>query len=133
MTDNDTSNAAATADATATADASPVSNDERTWSVLTHIGTLFLSVLPPLIVLLITQSEEVKAHAKEDINLSISFLIYFMILGMLTVASGSLLGLITIPIYMVLSIMYIVMLIVAAVKASNNELFRHKMIFRLIK
>lgn len=126
LTDGDTSTTAETGTA-------PISNDERTWAVLTHVGTIFTAFVAPLIVLLITNSGALGAHAKEDINLVISCFIYSMILVVLTAATGGVLGVIALPLIWIISMAFLVMLIIAAVKASNNDLFRHKLILRFVK
>jgi len=107
-------------------------NNEQTWAVLTHVGTLFLSFIWPLILFFVIKSDRVRAHAREDLNLCISFAVYFVVLGIIATLMGAAGAVIAGPLFFVLAMMAVIMLIIAAVKATQGELFRHKMVFRLL-
>jgi uncharacterized Tic20 family protein len=87
------------------------------------------SILGPLIFWLIKKDEspEVDLHGKEALNFGISYTIYFTVCLFLMVV---LVGFFLMPI---VTIAYFVLLIMAAVKASNGEEYRYPYIFRFVK
>jgi uncharacterized Tic20 family protein len=87
------------------------------------------SILGPLIFWLIKkdQSPEVDLHGKEALNFGISYTIYFIVCFFLMAV---LLGFFLLP---MVTVAYFVLLIVAAVKASNGEAYRYPYIFRFVK
>jgi uncharacterized Tic20 family protein len=114
-------------------DTPAMTQEERNWAVLTHVGSLVLWVVPALVVYLVSESERVRAHALEDLNLVLAYTVYGVVLVALTIATVGIGGLITVPLMVVLGLLYIVMLIIAAAKASGGELFRYKLVFRLLQ
>ena len=101
-------------------------SDEKTAGMLAHLLTIVSSFLAPLIIYLIKKDESVfvAAHAKESLNFQItvfliSILLFITIIGILLLW---LVGIIT-----------LVLVIVAALKASEGKLYRYPFCLRLIK
>ena len=120
---------------TATPAAAPTEN-ERTWGMLAHLSALTGLVLPlagivigPLVVWLARRddSEFVAAHAKEALNFNISVLLGALACMLLMlVFIGFLLG-------TALFIAWLVMTLIAAIKASEGHPYRYPFSLRLVK
>ena len=107
----------------------------RTWCVACHLSALAGFVLPafghilgPLIVWLVKRgdSSEIDAHGKEALNFQISMLIYNIVAGVLCLL------LIGFALLAVLHILNVVFVIIAALKASEGQLYRYPLTLRLI-
>jgi len=111
-------------------------DDERTWGMLAHLSAFAGLVMPligivigPLVVWLARrdQSPFVAAHAKEALNFNISVLLGAILCTLLMlVFVGVLLG-------TALFIAWLVMTLIAAIKASEGELYRYPFSLRLVK
>jgi len=120
---------------TAAPSAAPTEN-ERTWGMLAHLSALaglvvplFGIVLGPLVVWLAKRDESVfvAAHAKEALNFNISVLLGAIVCMLLMlVFIGVLLG-------TALFIAWLVMTLVAAIKASEGHPYRYPFSLRLVK
>jgi uncharacterized Tic20 family protein len=111
-------------------------SNTRTWCVLCHASALlglffhFLGhIFGPLIVWLVKRGEaaEIDAHGKESLNFQISMLIYDAVALILCFV------LIGIPILLLLWVLNTIFVIVAAIKASDGELYRYPLTIRFIK
>jgi uncharacterized Tic20 family protein len=109
-------------------------DQERLWAMLSHLlsfvaAYLFLGFVAPLIVLLVfgPRSAFVRANAVESLNFNLSWLLY----GIVAVILAFLL--IGIPILIVLGIAYLVLVIVASVKANNGEVYRYPATIRFVR
>ena len=119
----------------ATPGAAPTEN-ERTWGMLAHLSALAGLVLPlvgivvgPLVVWLSRrdQSEFVAGHAREALNFNISVLLGALACMLLMlVFIGFLLG-------TALFIAWLVMTLIAAIKASEGHPYRYPFSLRLVK
>jgi len=119
----------------ATPGAAPTEN-ERTWGMLAHLSALAGLVLPlagvvigPLVVWLARrdESEFVAGHAKEALNFNISVLLGALACMLLMlVFIGFLLG-------TALFIAWLVMTLIAAIKASEGHTYRYPFSLRLVK
>lgn len=104
-------------------------SDETTWACIAHLsalGAAFIGFpfLGPLIVYLIKRDESpfVRAHAASALNFQLSWLIWFIVLGIATfVLLIVLIGLILIPVLIVAAIAWLVLVIMAGIKAANGE------------
>ncbi len=120
---------------TAASGAAPTEN-ERTWGMLAHLSALAGLVVPligivlgPLVVWLAKrdESEFVAAHAKEALNFNISVLLgAILCMLLMLVFIGVLLG-------TALFIAWLVMTLVAAIKASEGHPYRYPVTLRLVK
>jgi uncharacterized Tic20 family protein len=109
--------------------------DERTWGMAAHLAALGGFILPcgnilgPLVVWLVKREHSafVAAHAKEAMNFNI------------TVALGALLCLLLLQLSLgvlfgaALAIYWLIMTIVAALKANEGEAYRYPFALRLLK
>ena len=119
----------------ATSGSTPTEN-ERTWGMLAHLSALAGLVLPligivlgPLAVWLTRRDESqfVGDHAKEALNFNISVLLGAIACILLTlVFVGFLLG-------TALFIFWLVMTLIAAIKASEGHIYRYPFSLRLVK
>lgn len=93
--------------------------NENTMAILAHILGLLTSFIGPLVIYLVAEDPRTKAHGASALNWQISFVIY-------SVACVPLVFLIIgIPLIFALAIADLVFCIVAAVKASNGELWNY--------
>ena len=109
---------------------------ERTWGMLAHLSALAGLVVPlvgivlgPLVVWLAKRDESVfvAAHAKEALNFNISVLLgAILCMLLMLVFIGVLLG-------TALFIAWLVMTLVAAIKASEGHPYRYPFSLRLVK
>jgi uncharacterized Tic20 family protein len=120
---------------TPAAGAAPTEN-ERTWGMLAHLSALVGLVIPlignvvgPLGVSIARadQSAFVAAHAKEALNFNISVTLAAVVCALLMlVFIGFLLG-------SALFIAWLVMTLIAAIKASEGVAYRYPFSLRLVK
>ena len=108
----------------------------RTWSAACHASALlgvFVHfpghLIPPLVVWLAKRDEspEIDAHGKEAVNFQLSMLIYNIIAGVFCLI---LIGFLMLPVLWVLNA---VLSIVAAIKASDGELYRYPLTIRFLQ
>lgn len=112
-----------------------VSSEERTWGMVAHLSallgffTIIGSILAPLVIWLIKKDEStfVGENAREALNFNITVLIAGIACAILVVIGvGVLLAL-------VLGVYWLVMTILAAVKASEGNIYRYGISLRLVK
>jgi uncharacterized Tic20 family protein len=130
-------------------DASGVTKDERNWAMFAHLSALaaglisgilhvpFFAFLAPLIIWLIKKDESafIADQAKEALNFTISLGILFFgmfIIGLVLVWT------IVVPFIMyfagiALGIVALVLIVIAAIKASEGKWYRYPFTLRLIK
>ena len=108
-------------------------DQERLWAMLAHLlsfvaAYVALGFLAPLIVLLVfgPRSTYVRAHAVESLNFNLSWLVYAVVGVILIIVGIGLLLLIA------LGIAYVVLVIIASVRANNGEFFRYPLTVRFI-
>jgi uncharacterized Tic20 family protein len=105
--------------------------ESRMWAALSHISALSGFVIPfgniagPLIIWLVKRDELsfVDDQAKEALN----FNIYMAVAGVLIFV------LIGIPIVIVLAITWLVLIVMAAIKANEGTAYRYPITLRLVK
>jgi uncharacterized protein len=109
-------------------------DQERLWAMLAHLlsfvaAYIALGFLAPLIVLLVfgPRSAYVRAHAVEWLNFNLSWLVY-AIVGFVLVFVG--IGLL---ILVALGIAYVVLVVIASVRANNGEFFRYPLTIRFMR
>ena len=99
----------------------------RTMGILTHILVLFTGFIGPLIIFLITKDKPVKEHAKNALNWSISFAIYWVATIVLMFV---MIGFLLVPVLIILNFIFP---IIAAVKASNDEIWKYPLSIPFLK
>ena len=111
-------------------------SQERTFGMLCHltgflafVGIPFGNILGPLVVWLVKREEFpfVDDQGKEALNFQISMTIYLIVTGLLSFL------LIGIPFFIGLGIAWIVLMIIASVKANGGEAYRYPITMRFIK
>ncbi|MFN2476227.1 MAG: DUF4870 domain-containing protein [Chthoniobacterales bacterium] len=114
----------------------PVVSNVRTWTAFCHASALlgvFLHfpghILPPLIVWLMKRDEspEIDAHGKEALNFQISMLIYNAVAAVFCLV---LVGFVFLAILWVLNA---VLVIIAAIQASDGKFYRYPVTIRFIQ
>jgi uncharacterized Tic20 family protein len=113
----------------------PLSPDqERLWAMLAHLlsfvaAYIALGFIAPLIVMLVfgPRSAYVRAHAVEALNFNLTWLIYAIVAGVLAFL------VVGIPILIVLGIAYVVLVIIAAVRANNGQYYRYPLTIRFVR
>lgn len=109
---------------------------DKTWGILAHLSPIvgwfipyFGNIIAPLVIWLIKKDTDpfAEACAKEALNFQISLSIYGFVVFLLCFI---VIGIFLIP---VLFVAAIVLMIIAAVKASNGEVYRYPLTLRLIK
>jgi uncharacterized protein len=108
--------------------------DDRNWAVGAHLSAFLaayiaLGFLGPLVVLLVRgdRSPFVRQHAVEALNFNLTVLIYIAISVILAIL---LIGLVML---LALGILYVVAVIIGAVRASSGEMFRYPLTIRFVK
>ena len=105
----------------------------KSWATLTHLSGLILflgipSFFGPLVLWLVKRSDPfVDQNGKEALNFNLSFLIYAIASAILIIL---LIGLLLLPAVL---ITWFVLLIIAAVKASNGEDYRYPLTIRFVQ
>jgi uncharacterized protein len=109
-------------------------DQERLWGMLAHLlsfvaAYIALGFVAPLVVLLVfgPRSAYVRANAVESLNFNLSWLLYAIVAGILLIIGIGLLILIA------LGIAYVVLVIIASVRANNGEFFRYPLTIRFVR
>lgn len=117
------------------APAGDVSAEQRQWGLFAHLSALVGFIVPlgnilgPLIIWQVKKDEMpfVADQAKEALNFNITMAIAAIVAGILTIV---LIGLLLLPL---IGIAWIVLTILAAIKANGGEAYRYPFALRLIK
>lgn len=107
----------------------PPTQDEKTNALLSHVLSLVVGIIAPLIFYFTKKDESafVRAHATESLNFQLSIMIYailaiplcFIIIGffvLIAIGLGSL-----------------VFVILATIKASEGKMYRYPLTIRIVK
>ena len=106
--------------------------EENTYLMLMHVSQLLGLLIPlagfvaPVLMWVINKdiNANVDLHGKNILNFTISYLIYSAVLAITIIG---------IPLLVVLGIIYLVFVILAAVKANNGEYWRYPFIIQFFK
>ena len=104
-----------------------VKDDSRTLSILTHILGWLTGFLGPLVILLVSKDNYVKKHTKNALNWQISYAIYMIASLLLMII---LIGFLT---FFALILLNIIFSIIAAVKASQDKLWKYPLTISFLK
>lgn len=115
-------------------DGTTITDEERTWAIVAHLAAFAGMVIPfgnivgPLAVYLIKQDEGpfVEHHGKEAVNFQISMTIYFVVAALLIAV---LIGFLLIAI---LGIAWLVLVVIAAMRASDRQRYEYPFTIRLV-
>jgi uncharacterized Tic20 family protein len=118
------------------------SAEERQWGLFGHLSSLsglftggVGNIVGPLIIWLIKKDTMAFAsdQAKEALNFNITLLIISVVLVLATVFTLGFAIFITLPLGVIIGIAWLVLTIMAAMKANNGEAYRYPFTLRLIK
>jgi len=113
----------------------------RVWCMFCHLSALlglmfpFGNIVGPLVLWLVKRDEsvEIAAHGRESLNFQISMSIYIVGLSVVAfILMFVLVGFLLIPLIAVLAIADVVLVIIAALKANDGQLYRYPLTLRLI-
>lgn len=121
--------------------------EERQWAMFAHLSALLGAILTgalgggwgcfigPLVIWLIKKDTMpfVNDQGKEALNFNITVAIAFVVLMLLTVMTLGIGLIITIPLWIIIGIGWLVFTIIAAIKANEGVLYRYPFTLRLIK
>lgn len=109
--------------------AGPVTENERMLAILSHVLTLVAWLFAPLVIYLVKKDESpfVRDHAKESLNFQLTLMIAYFVCFLLLVVLIGVLGFIVVGFYQ------LVLVIVATIKAADNQLYRYPFTIRFIK
>lgn len=104
-------------------------NEERLLAMLIYVTSFFTTIVGPIVIWIIKREESsfIDYHGKEYLNFIISYFIYGVVAGILTIV---LIGILLLPI---IGLAAFIFTIVAALKAYGGEEYRIPLIFRFIK
>jgi uncharacterized Tic20 family protein len=102
--------------------------DERTWSLLAHIGSIILGFLAPLVVMLVkgNESPTVRTHSVESLNFQITVLIAYVVSWILAFL---LIGFLLVGLVWIVSLIFSIM---GAMAASRGEPYKYPFALRLV-
>lgn len=109
-------------------DETAISANDRNIAVLTHLGGIFFTFIPGLLIWLLKKDENayLGEQGREALNFQITLLIAYVAC---VVLSFVLIGMLLMPIIWIASI---ILMILAAVKSNNGESYRYPVTLRLI-
>lgn len=112
-----------------------MSKDEKMWAMLCHLSALALFIIPvfgniiaPLVIWILKKEEfpHVDDQGKEALNFQISMTIYFTAAAFLILVA---IGIVILPL---LGIFWLIMIIIASIKANDGEKYRYPFTIRLV-
>lgn len=123
------------------------SDEEKKWALFAHLSILagglvtwgwaasFGSFLGPLIIWLVKKDTMpfVADQAREALNFGITLTILCVALLMLTILSLGIGAVLTVPLFLLIGVVALVLVIVAAMKANEGVAYRYPITLRLIK
>jgi hypothetical protein len=114
----------------------PLTNEAKNWAMLCHLAALlaaplvgFGHIVGPLFVWLLKRNEHpfIDHHGRESLNFQISMSIYaLVVLPLLCIVIG-------IPLLIALGVADVILVVVAAIKASSGQPYRYPLSIRLVK
>jgi uncharacterized Tic20 family protein len=103
--------------------------DEKNVALLSHVLTLLVSFIAPLVIYLVKkdESEYIRHHAVESLNFQISLFLYMLL--------SIPLMLIIIGVFMAMAVGFLglIFVIVATIKASEGKTYRYPLTIRFVK
>lgn len=118
------------------------SAEERQWGLFGHLSSLLGlftggigNIVGPLVIWLVKKDTLSFAgdQAKEALNFNITLLIVGLILFLVTIFTLGIGALVTVPLGILLGIAWLVLTIIAAMKANEGVAYRYPFTLRLVK
>lgn len=108
--------------------AGPVTENDRLLAILSHVLTLVAWFVAPLVIYLIKKDESayVREHAKESLNFQLTLIIAYIV-GFILVFV-----LIGILVLIAIGLIQLVLVIIATIRAADNQLYRYPLCIRFI-
>lgn len=107
------------------------SQNEKNLRILGYALALFTNIVGVILFYVIVNSEkyseDLKLESKQLLNNYVSFIIYYIIAGILCIV---LIGVLILPI---LAILQVVFMIIGLIKSVNNEAFKIPMTIEIVK
>ncbi len=109
--------------------AGPVKDSDRILAILSHVLTLVAWIFAPLVIYLVKKDESpfVREHAKESLNFQLTLILAYIVAGLLVLL------LIGIFLMFVIAFVQVVLVIIATVRAADNQLYRYPFTIRFIQ
>lgn len=128
-------------------DASGIALQERQWAMFAHLSALAGAVVSagwgfsvgcfigPLVIWLLKKETMpfVDDQAKEALNFNITLAIVFAALLLLTIVTLGIGALVSVPLYLIVALAWLVLTIIASVKANDGVAYRYPFALRLVK
>ncbi|KAF1048410.1 DUF4870 domain-containing protein [Xylophilus sp.] len=117
-------------------------SDERQWALFAHLSAFtgvftadLGAVVGPLIFWLVKKDTLpfAAAHAKEALNFNITLALAGVVLFLITLVTFGFGVLLAVPLAIVIGIGWVVLTIIATIKAGNGEAYRYPFTLRLVK
>lgn len=107
----------------------PPTSDEKTMAILSHILTLVVGFIAPLVIYLMKKDDSpfVKAHARESLNFQLTLILAFIVSIILWII------LIGILITWLLGLAALVLVIVATIRASEGKYYQYPFSIKFVK
>ena len=126
---------------------SGISAEERQWAMFAHLSALLGGLLTsgwagsigcflgPLIIWMVKKDTMpfVDDQAKEALNFNITVAIIFFVLWAVTFLTLFIGGVLTVPLMVIVGIAWLVLTVIASIKANQGERYRYPMTLRLVK
>jgi uncharacterized Tic20 family protein len=118
------------------------SAEERQWALFGHLSSLaglftggIGNILGPLIIWLVKKDTLPFAgdQAKEALNFNITLLIIGVVLVLVTIVTFGIGALLTVPLGILLGLAWLVLTVIAAMKANEGVAYRYPFTLRLVK
>lgn len=116
--------------------------DERQWAMFGHLSALsglftggLGNIVGPLIIWLVKKDTHAFAadQAKEALNFNITLLLVGLLLGLVTLVTFGIGALLTVPLGLLLGVAWLVLTILAGIKANEGTAYRYPFTLRLVK
>lgn len=125
---------------TAAAVARTSDDSARQWALFAHLSALlaFVIALPflgPLVIYLAKKDDHpfIADQAREALNFNLSVFIYLLVGGIAAfILTIVLIGILLFPVLFGIAVAWVVLAIVAAVKANNGEAYRYPLTIRMV-
>jgi len=104
-----------------------MNSDDRLMAILSHVLALVpgIGILGPLVIYLVKNEPGfVKDNARESLNFQLTIILLYIILFITVIG---------IFLWWVVALLNTILVIVAAIRASENQIYRYPLSFRLVK
>lgn len=121
------------------ADVPSTRDPSRIWALAAHLSALLsltvgFTFVGPLVVYLVRPEDPfVRRHAAEALNFNLSFMIYALVLGVIAVVLMIVLvGVLLVPLLILLGLGWLVLVVIATVKAGQGQDHRYPLTIRFV-